>query len=72
LLNPQVLSKIPVKLQEVLLPPLKLALADSLHTVFLVCTFIILIGVPASLLLGNSRIYKKADKDEEELEEIVA
>lgn len=76
LLNPQVLGKIPVKLQAVLLPPLKLALANSLHTVFLICAFVILIGVPASLLLGKAGIMKKDDKAEEiyaiEIEETVA
>jgi EmrB/QacA subfamily drug resistance transporter len=74
LLNPEVLSRIPVKLQSVLLPPLKLALADSLHTVFLVCTFVILIGLPASFLLGNARIIKKNtnNTNEDEMEETVA
>ena len=70
LLNPEVLSKIPVKLQAVLLPPLKLALADSLHMVFLICAFVILLGIPASFLIGNAGITKKANKDMDELEKV--
>ncbi|MBL4931880.1 DHA2 family efflux MFS transporter permease subunit [Clostridium paridis] len=59
LLNPEIINKIPAQLQAIMLPPLKLALSDSLHTVFIVCTVIVLLGIPASFLLGNSKVVKK-------------
>ncbi|MDD7793423.1 MDR family MFS transporter [Clostridium sp. 'White wine YQ'] len=59
LLNPEIINKIPAQLQAIMLPPLKLALSESLHTVFIVCTIIVLLGIPASFLLGNSKVEKK-------------
>jgi len=59
LLSPDVLNKIPQPLQQVLLPPLKVALADSLHMVFLVAMVIIITGVFISLLMGKAGIEKK-------------
>ncbi|MHB9094973.1 MAG: MDR family MFS transporter [Eubacteriales bacterium] len=62
LLSPDTLARIPVQLQQVLLPPLKAALADSLHTVFLVAMFIVISGIVVSLLMGNARIEKKSHR----------
>lgn len=59
LLSPEILNKIPSQLQQIMIPPLKSALADSLHTVFFVCTIIVLLGIPASFLLGESKIKNK-------------
>jgi len=59
LLSPNTLKKIPIQLQHVLLPPLKAALADSLHLVFLVAMFIMILGVIASLQMGNARVELK-------------
>lgn len=56
LLSPDTIEKIPEKLQQVLLPPLKTALADSLHLVFLVAMFISILGIVVSLLMGNARV----------------
>jgi hypothetical protein len=36
--------------------------------VFLICTFVILVGIPASLLIGKARIIKKDDNDSDKLE----
>lgn len=60
LLSPEVMRKIPAQLQQVLLPPLKIALAEALHTVFLVAMGIAISGIFASLLMGNARIEKKS------------
>ncbi|MHB1407356.1 MAG: MDR family MFS transporter [Desulfitobacteriaceae bacterium] len=56
LLSPETLKKIPEQLQQILLPPLKTALADSLHLVFLVAMGIVLVGIVASLTVGDARI----------------
>jgi MFS family permease len=62
LLSPDLLKIIPATLQQVILPPLKTALADSLHLVFLVSMFVILAGVLISLFMGNSKVKRKADR----------
>ncbi|GAB6158430.1 MDR family MFS transporter [Desulfotomaculum varum] len=54
LLNPAALNKIPAAWQQMLLPPLRNALADSLHVVFLVAACVMLLGVLISLLLGKA------------------
>ncbi len=59
LLSPDALGMIPVDLQQILLPPLKNALAESLQVVFLAAMFISLVGVGFSLLIDNSPIAKK-------------
>ncbi|WP_460000477.1 MDR family MFS transporter [Paradesulfitobacterium aromaticivorans] len=56
LLSPEALKSIPQQLQQVMLPPLKNALADSLHLVFLVAMGIVMVGIVASLMVGNARI----------------
>jgi hypothetical protein len=48
----------PADLRAAILPPLKIALADSLHMVFLVAMGITAAGVLVSLLLGDARIEK--------------
>lgn len=59
LLSPEALGMIPIDLQQILLPPLKSALAESLQIVFLAAMFITLAGVGFSLLIGNISIVKK-------------
>ena len=61
LLRPETLEKMPAQLQQMLVPPLKTALADSLQTVFLVAMGISLLGIVASLLMGNLKIGKTAE-----------
>ncbi|WP_236006192.1 MDR family MFS transporter [Paradesulfitobacterium ferrireducens] len=56
LLSPETLKRIPGQLQQMLLPPLKTALADSLHLVFLVAMGIVLAGILASFMVGDARI----------------
>lgn len=62
LLSPETITMIPGNLQQVLLPPLKTALADSLHLVFWVAMFILLAGVVISLLLGSAKIESKVER----------
>lgn len=59
LLSPTALKSIPVSLQQVILPPLKAALADSLQLVFLVAMGVMLLGVVVSLFMGNSKVEVK-------------
>jgi hypothetical protein len=59
LLSPESLGMIPANYQQILLPPLKNALAESLQVVFLVAMFIALVGVGFSLLIGNIPILQK-------------
>lgn len=56
LLSPRALDKIPVQLQQVLLQPLKTALSDSLHAVFLVAMGIMMLGIVVSLFMGGERV----------------
>ncbi|EGW40045.1 MDR family MFS transporter [Desulfosporosinus sp. OT] len=60
LLSPDTLNNIPQSLQQVMLPPLKLALANSLHYVFLVAMGIVFFGIVVSLLMGDARIEGEA------------
>lgn len=60
LLSPETLQKIPPQLQQVLLPPLKSALAGALHTVFLVAMFIAISGIAISLLMRKASIQEKS------------
>lgn len=62
LLSPDTLSLIPANLQQLLLPPLKLALAESLQIVFEAAMFIALAGVVVSLLLGEAKLERKPSK----------
>ncbi|TGE34382.1 MDR family MFS transporter [Desulfosporosinus sp. Sb-LF] len=56
LLSPDALKSIPQPLQQIMMPPLKLALANSLHYVFLVAMGIVFIGTCVSLFMGDARI----------------
>ncbi len=56
LLSPTTLAKIPQQLQQIIIPPLKTALADSLHLVFLVAMGIVILGVVTSLFMGNVKV----------------
>lgn len=60
LLSPDTLKNIPQPLQQVMLPPLKFALANSLHYVFLVAMGIVFLGIVVSLLMGDARIEAEA------------
>lgn len=59
LLSPEALGMIPVNLQQILLSPLRNALAESLQIVFLAAMFIALAGVGFSLIIGNISIVEK-------------
>lgn len=63
LLSPDTVAAIPPGLQAVLLPPLKSALAASVHTVFLAAMAITAVGIFVSLLLGDARVTKAPSKD---------
>lgn len=56
LLSPEALKKIPLQLQQIMLPPLKSSLADSLHLVFLVAMGIVAGGVLVSLFIGDAKV----------------
>ncbi|HWQ61656.1 MAG TPA: MDR family MFS transporter, partial [Negativicutes bacterium] len=56
LLSPDTVAAMPADLRAAILPPLKIALADSLHMVFLVAMGITAAGIIVSLLLGDARI----------------
>lgn len=59
LLSPDALAGIPESLQQVLLPPLKLALAESLQIVFWTAMLISLAGILVSLLMGEAKLERK-------------
>lgn len=62
LLSPAALAAIPADTQAAILPPLRAALADSLHTVFLVAMAFVIAGILASLLLGDARLETRAPR----------
>lgn len=66
LLSPETLKRIPAALQGVLIQPLKQALAESLHVVFLVAVAFLIVGIIASLFMGTSRIQKKEPAERKE------
>jgi len=59
LLSPDSVQQIPAEVQQILLPPLKATLADSLQTVFFVAMAITIVGIAISFLMGNAGIEKK-------------
>jgi EmrB/QacA subfamily drug resistance transporter len=63
LLSPDMLHGIPSDLQPLFLPPLKAALAESLHIVFGVAMVIALAGVGVSLLIGDASLTNKPDRN---------
>lgn len=56
LLSPDAQNSIPQSLQQIMMPPLKLALANSLHYVFIVAMGIVFVGIFVSLVIGDARI----------------
>ena len=64
LLSPEALGLIPAAAQQVLLPPLKNSLAESLQVVFWVAMLIAAAGLVISLLIGNASLKRKPDKPE--------
>lgn len=62
LLSPEAIKAMPGGIQQVLLPTLKTALADSLQLVFLVAMAVLVVGFIVSFFMGDSRIAGKADK----------
>lgn len=62
LLSPTALAAIPTDLQQLLLPLLKNALADSLQIVFWVAMLVSIAGIFVSLLMGSARLEKKSDR----------
>ncbi len=61
LLSPAAIKQIPLQLQQIMFPPLKLALADSIHLVFLVAVGVMILGVTVSLFMGKSKLDKTSD-----------
>jgi MFS family permease len=59
LLSPDMVQQIPAELQQILLPPLKVTLADSLQMVFFVAMGITIVGIAISFFMGNTGIEKK-------------
>lgn len=62
LLSPEALHMMPVNVQQLLLPPLKIALADSLHIVFWVAMIISIVGIFVSLLMGGAKLETKVER----------
>lgn len=62
LLSPEALHMLPASTQQVLLPPLKTALADSLHIVFWVAMIISIVGILVSLFMGGTKLDKKVTR----------
>jgi len=56
LLNPEALSKIPQALTAKIEPILKIALVDSLHTVFMYGLVFVILGAILSLFVGDIQI----------------
>lgn len=62
LLSPEALHMIAPNLQQLLLPALKAALADSLHVVFWVAMIVSVTAILVSLLMGGAKINNKAER----------
>ena len=62
LLSPEALHMIAPILQQLLLPSLKAALADSLHVVFWVAMIVSITAILVSLLMGGAKINNKAER----------
>lgn len=62
LLSPGTFAAIPEAARQVLLLPLKLALAESLQVVFLIAMFVALAGALISQLMGNAKIERKRSR----------
>ena len=62
LLSPDMLRMIPIDLQQVILPTLKAALAESLHIVFWAAMLSAIAGIIVSLLMGNAKLEGKSER----------
>jgi MFS family permease len=62
LLSPDTIQMIPQNLQAVLVPPLRAALAESLHIVFWAAMVIAVAGSIVSLLMGEAKLEKKPNR----------
>lgn len=62
LLSPEALHTIAPNLQQLVLPALKAALADSLHVVFWVAMIVSITAILVSLLMGGAKINNKAER----------
>jgi EmrB/QacA subfamily drug resistance transporter len=61
LLNPEILITIPTDIQQVIVLPLRYALADSLHQVFFTAMVIVIAGIVISTFLGKARVQKEIE-----------
>ena len=61
LLSPDAIAMIPTDSQQILLPLLKTALAESLHIVFGAAMMIAVVGIFISLLIGKAKLERKRD-----------
>lgn len=62
LLNQEALKNIPVQMQQLMLPPLKAAMSDSLNLVFLVAMCVSIFGLVMCLFIENIKIQRKESK----------
>jgi EmrB/QacA subfamily drug resistance transporter len=62
LLSPDMVRMIPTNLQQVILPTLKAALAESLHIVFWVAMLSAIAGIIVSLLMGDAKLEGKSER----------
>ncbi|HWR10087.1 MDR family MFS transporter [Sporomusa sp.] len=62
LLSPEALHMMTANMQQLLLPALKTALADSLHIVFWVAMIVSIAGILVSLLMGRAKLNNRADR----------
>ncbi|HWR42583.1 MDR family MFS transporter [Sporomusa sp.] len=62
LLSPEALHMMTLNMQQLLLPALKNALADSLHIVFWVAMIVSIAAILVSLLMGGAKINNKAER----------
>lgn len=62
LLSPDTIRMIPADWQEFFLPPLKAALAESLHIVFWAAMLISLIGIIVSILIGQAKLESRSNR----------
>lgn len=62
LLSPETIKMMPENVREVLLPSLKITLAESLQVVFWGAMLFSIIGIFVSLAMGDARIEKKAKR----------
>ncbi|MCE5284430.1 MAG: MFS transporter [Pelosinus sp.] len=62
LLSPGTLTMIPTEFKEILLAPLKIALAQSLYIVFGLAALFAVLGMLVSLLIGSAKVERKLVK----------